>query len=222
VDVLFLHSRIVQDPGDKPDETTPAQALGPVLEAYQAFRREGRARWLGFTGLGDTPTILEVVDSGAFDVMQCYYNAINPSAAYEVPEDFDQQDLQRVMQRAARAGMGVLAIRILAAGALAESDERHPVAGPAGRPLMGGSAYALDQRRAEAIRPIARELGMGLDELGIRFALARPEVSTALVGVSSAEQLDVAVRAAEAGPLAADVCERIVAAARQAGTAAAA
>jgi aryl-alcohol dehydrogenase-like predicted oxidoreductase len=50
--------------------------------------------------------------------------------------------------------------------------------------------------------------------LGVRFALSRPEMSCALVGVSDQAQLEEAVQAAEAGPLPPDAVERIVEIAR--------
>ena len=46
--------------------------------------------------------------------------------------------------------------------------------------------------------------------LAIRFALNRAEIATALVGISSVEQVEAAVQAAAAGPLPGDVVERIV------------
>jgi aryl-alcohol dehydrogenase-like predicted oxidoreductase len=97
--------------------------------------------------------------------------------------------------------MGVFAIRILAAGALAGEVAKHPLASTGGGALIQGVDYGTDQEYAERLRPIANELGIGLPELGIRFALSKPEVSCALVGVSDVSQVDEAARAADAGPL---------------------
>jgi aryl-alcohol dehydrogenase-like predicted oxidoreductase len=46
-------------------------------------------------------------------------------------------------------------------------------------------------------------------EAAIRFALSRPEISTALIGISSPEQLEHAVESADRGPLPADTLARI-------------
>lgn len=106
--------------------------------------------------------------------------------------------------------MGVFAIRVLAAGALAGEAEKHPLASAGGAPLIQGVDYSRDQQHAERLRPIAAELGIGLAELGIRFALSKPEVSCALVGISDMDQVEVAAQSAEAGPLPDDVIRRIV------------
>ncbi len=48
-----------------------------------------------------------------------------------------------------------------------------------------------------------------LVEAAIRFALSKPEISTAMVGTSSLDQLDQAVAAANRGPLPAPALERL-------------
>jgi len=211
VDILFYHGRIGQ-PG--PRSLSVSDLMGPVLDAFQGFRKAGKARFLGFTGLGDTTATLQALQPGAFDVFHCYFSAINPSAGFDLPDSLGQQNLRGLMDRSRDAGMGVFAIRILAAGALAGQVDRHPIASREGAPLIQGVDYNADAQQAERLRPIAQELGISLPDLGIRFALSKLEVSCALVGVSDLEQVEVAARAAEAGPLPAEVVERIVALAR--------
>jgi aryl-alcohol dehydrogenase-like predicted oxidoreductase len=48
-----------------------------------------------------------------------------------------------------------------------------------------------------------------LVEAAIRFALSKPEVSTALVGISSLEQLEHAIACANRGPLSAEALGRL-------------
>jgi aryl-alcohol dehydrogenase-like predicted oxidoreductase len=210
VDVLFYHGRIQPDGQGGDRSVGVSDLLGPLLDAYRGFRREGRVRFLGFTGLGDTASVLGAIQPDAFDVFHCYFSAVNPSAGFAVPAGLRQQDLGGLMQRATGVGMGVLAIRVLAAGALAGEVVRHPLASREGGALIAGVDYDEDARQAERLRPIANELGITLPELGIRFGLSKPEVACALVGVSDASQLEQAVRAAEAGPLPAQVVERVV------------
>jgi len=213
VDILYYHGRIRNPgpPGSRGGGLTPQQVLGPLLDSFRTFRDQQRIRFLAFTGLGDTDAVLEVIRAGAFDVFHCYFSAVNPSAGFPVPADFGPQDMQRMIDRAVEAGMNALAIRILAAGALGREDERHPLAGGTGGTLISGTDYEADVRRAERLRPIAGELGASLAELAIRFALSKPGIASALVGFSSMEQIEAACRAAEAGPLADDVVQRIVA-----------
>jgi aryl-alcohol dehydrogenase-like predicted oxidoreductase len=179
------------------------------MDAFQELRRAGRVRFLGFTGLGETPAVLEIIARGGFDVMHCYFSAANPSAGYPVPQTFGPQDLGLMIDRAAAAGVGVLAIRILAAGALA-GTERHPLAGGTDGVLISGTDYAADGGRAERLRPIAAELGVSLPELAVRFALSKAALATALVGVSEVGQIEFAAQAAAAGPLPRDVVQRII------------
>ncbi len=212
VDILYYHGR-VRSPGGprgRGGGLTPDEVLGPLLASFRRFRDEGRVRLLAFTGLGDTEAVLEVIRSGAFDTFHCYFSAVNPSAGFPVSADFEPQDMGRMIDRAVEAGMGALAIRILAAGALGGEAERHPLAGGTGGSLISGTDYISDVHRAERLRPIAEELEVSLPELGIRFALSKPGIASALVGFSSLDQIDVACRAAEAGPLPEEVVERIV------------
>lgn len=209
VDILYYHGRIRADDSSGDRSLTVSQVIGPLMDAYQELRRSGKVRFLGFTGLGETPAVLEVIGRGGFDVMHCYFSAANPSAGYPVPPSFGPQDLGLMIDRAAAAGVGALAIRILAAGALAGA-ERHPLAGGTDGVLISGTDYAADAARAARLRPIAAELGVGLAELAMRFALSKAGLATALVGVSEVEQIELAARAADAGPLPPDVVQRIV------------
>ena len=110
--------------------------------------------------------------------------------------------------------MGVIAIRVLAAGALAATDERHPNAGDPGAPLVSGAVYDANLERARALRNLASELGLESPaELSFRLVLSNPGVSTALVGFSDASQLETALRWAERGPLEPAAIERVLAAA---------
>jgi L-galactose dehydrogenase/L-glyceraldehyde 3-phosphate reductase len=118
--------------------------------------------------------------------------------------------MDRMIDRAAAVGMGALAIRILAAGALAGAPDRHPLAGGTGGVLITGADYESDVQRADRLRPLSDELGISLPELAIRFALAKRELATVLVGVSAIEQVEFAARAAAAGPLPSGAVERIV------------
>jgi len=210
VDVLFYHGRIQPDGQGGPRSVGVSDLLGPLLDVYRGFRDESRVRLLGFTGLGDTASVLRAIQPDAFDVFHCYFSAINPSGGFTLPDSFRQQNLRGLIARASEVGMGVLAIRVLAAGALAGQAPRHRLASREGGALIAGVDYNDDALQAEQLRPIAAELGATLPELGIRFALSKPEVACALIGVSDATQLEEATRAAEAGPLPPGVIERVV------------
>jgi L-galactose dehydrogenase/L-glyceraldehyde 3-phosphate reductase len=145
-----------------------------------------------------------------FEVVQAYFNAINPSAGY-TGHVADQQDFEGLIDTAARAGRGVVVIRVLAGGAAAATSERAPNAGDPGGALAAGGSYAGDLERARQLAALADELGLESSvELAIRFGLSKPGVSSVLVGYSNLPQLEEAIAFAERGALADDAIARVL------------
>lgn len=214
VDLLQLHNPIAA--GGPGDGAIPvAEVLGAVAEGMRRVVAAGLVRHAGFTGLGDTGALGQTVASGAFATMQSYFNALNPSAGFAGAAG-DGQNFAGLIDRASAAGMGVIAIRVLAAGALSGSTERAQNASGIGGPLTGGAPFDRDVERARRLAELAGEHGLESTlELAVRFALAKPGVSTVLVGYSDQGQLDAAIRWAERGPLSVEAVQRVVEAARQ-------
>lgn len=207
VDLLQLHSRI--GGGDR--GLPAADVAGAVAEAMRAAVREGLVSHAGITGLGETAAVLEVVRSGAFDTVQTYFNALNPSAGFAGASG-GAQDLGGLIDEAASAGMGVINIRVLAAGAVSASSERARLASPGGGGAMvQGGEFDADVRRAAELERLAREHGLdGPVELGLRFALAKAGISTMLIGFSDLGQLESALAWTSKGPLAQELVQLIV------------
>ena len=61
----------------------------------------------------------------------------------------------------------------------------------------------------KALYTLLDETGLGLPELGIRFALSNPQISTLLVGACTGEQMRQNLQAAAKGPLPADLLTRM-------------
>ena len=201
VDLMQLHTRLVNRREDGRFGMTPAEVLGPggVIEGFKRLRDRGRVGFFGFTGLGDVEAIEALVDSGEFDSFQAYYNLLNPSAGQSVPAGFSALNYRRVIDRAAAEGMGVVVIRVLAAGVLSPT----PVSGggTSREPLSEGSDYERDVARAHKLG-FLRDHGLeSLPQAAIRFALMRPEVGTVLVGFSNNTQIDEAAACSGANPL---------------------
>jgi aryl-alcohol dehydrogenase-like predicted oxidoreductase len=200
VDVLHLHNQV--------RETTSGGGAIPVnvvldevADALSRVVAAGLAGHAGFTGIGDAAALRAVLDSPVYETVQAYVNVINPSCLAPGASG-GQQDFGGLVTHAADRDRGVIAIRVLAAGALSASSERHPVASAPPRPLAPGAAYADDVERARGLDAVARELGLeNTVELALRFALSIPGVATALVGLSSVEQLESAIRWSERGAL---------------------
>ena len=98
--------------------------------------------------------------------------------------------------------MGVIVIRVLAAGALSGVEARHPVAVPSVDPIATAPDYHTDVTRAQRLGALVREGHVeNLIEASIRLAVSSDAVSTVLVGYSSVEHLEAAAAAVNRGAL---------------------
>ncbi len=209
VEVFHLHNPIGLTRSDA-DSVDMGTALGSVARGLEAVRQAGLARHIGFTGLGDSAALREVVRAEPYETVQAYFNVLNPSAGF-TGHSGGQQDFEGLIDTAGLAGRGVIVIRVLAAGAAAAEPLRAANAGDPGRGLVSGGSYAADLERASRLRGLAVELGLeGPVELALRFGLSKPGVSTVLVGYSSLSHLEDAIRFAEHGPLSPDAISRVL------------
>ena len=200
VDLIQMHNHVESIAGGS--SVAPEEALGEVLDALRELRAQGKVRFWGMTAVGETEALHRVIDSGTLNTVQSVYNLVNPSAGVAAPSGFDMPDYGNLIERASVNGMGVLVIRVLAAGALTGEATRHPVAVPAVAPIGSGRDYGQDQARADGFRFLQQEgYADNLVEASLRFALGNAGVSSVLVGYSSLEHLEQAVAFAERGPL---------------------
>ena len=211
VDVLHLHNPVGVETPDAADPGLPEQAvLDEIAGALRRTVEDGLAGHAGFTAIGATDAVHRVAAHAAYETAQVYLNVLNPSAV-RAGVSGGQQDFQGLGAHAAEHGTGVIAIRVYAAGALSAVPERHPIAYLPRRPLTPGSEYGDDVERARRLTHLARAHDMeSVLELGLRFALTVPEVSTALVGLSSLDHLESAIRWAERGPVPDDLLHLVL------------
>jgi len=209
VDLIQLHNRIgIQRQPERDQVGIPD--LDAVRGAFEALQQQGKVRFWGITGLGVSEALYETVATGGFQTIQVPYNLLNPSAGMSVPPAFPFQDYGQLIKRAAQQGMGVIAIRILAGGALSGTPARHPVASQSVNPIASEQAYSADVARAQRYTFLVEDGRMSnLVEAAIRFVVSKPDVSTALLGISSRDQLEQAVKHVERGPLSGDALEHI-------------
>ncbi len=178
---------------------TVDDVLGPhgVIAGFEMLKRRGLVRFIGATAFGgDVPCVEALIDSGAFDSVICSYSILNQSAWLGGATADPRLAYGGLGARAARAGMGTFALRVLEAGALATGFERHPLAAEPGAP-----AYATYVEQAQQLRFLADPDQATLVPAAIRFVLSNTDISTVLVGISDIEHVDAAVDAAERGPL---------------------
>jgi len=208
VDLFQLHNPLVaRDAGDK---LAIKIALNEVLPALEKLKKAGKTRFIGFSGVGETGPLKCAIDSEGFDTVQVVYNALNPSAGGPLPAGAPGQDYGCLFERATRADMGTIIIRALAGGALSGTADRHPLAMQAVDPIGSAPEFAGDVARAKQLEPLVREGVVGsLTELGQRFVISHPAVSTMLIGYSTLDHLEAAIAAVEKGLLPEAVLRRI-------------
>ena len=200
VDLIQMHNHVASMAED--GSVTPEEALGEAVDALRELREQGKVRFWGVTAVGETAALHRVIDSATLHTVQSVYNLVNPSAGSSVPPGFDMPDYGNLIERASANGMGVLVIRVLAAGALTGEAARHPVAVPSVAPIGSGQDYGHDLARSGDFRFLRREGYVdNLVEASLRFALGNAGVSSVLVGYSSLEHLEQAVEFAARGPL---------------------
>jgi aryl-alcohol dehydrogenase-like predicted oxidoreductase len=208
VDLFQLHNHITSDGSD--GGFTPETVLGEVVPAFERLRQQGKTRFCGITAVGDTPALHRVVDARPFDTAQVSYNLLNPSAGAAVPPGYPAHDFGKLLAHTKSAEMGVINIRVLAAGALSGTEDRHPLGSPNVEPIGSGGSYRTDVERARRLEPLIREgHAESLVDAALRFAIANDAVSTVLVGYSTLDQLETAARSVNKGPLSRAALERL-------------
>ena len=206
VDLYQLHNPISDTYRD--GAIDPKTVREQVLPAFERLREQGKARFFGFTALGDTQAIHSVLDH--FDSAQVSYNLLNPSAGTKLPSHYPAQDYGNLIARAHASGVGTIGIRVLAGGALSGVETRHPLGMASVDPIGSASSYAGDVARANRFGEIIkRGLAQSLVEASLRYVLSNPGLSTTLVGLSTLEELEHAALSAEKGPLPVEALELI-------------
>jgi len=204
VDLLQLHNRIGARPGGR--VMTVEQILGRngVADGLDRLREKGLIRHRGITGLGEAASVCEVIRSQRFDSAQVYYNLLNPSAGRSMPGGWTGQNLGGIIGACRANNVAVMAIRIFAAGVIA-TDER------TGREsvLTTDTSVAEDERKARAVfDAIGADQGTRA-QIALRFVLANPDVSGAVIGSAELHHIDEALQAAAMGPLPPPVLARL-------------
>jgi aryl-alcohol dehydrogenase-like predicted oxidoreductase len=206
VTLLQLHNGLTLQRGEEPFSLNPADVLGPggVSEAFRKLRDEGLVEHLGLTGTGHPDAIRVVLHSGDFQTIQIPYNLLNPSAGRVMPRTFRETNYGNVLADCQTLGIGGMAIRVYAGGALLG---RSPSAHTYKTPFFPLDLYQRDCERTERLTDL---LGVsGAKELAVRFALSHSAIQTAIVGFATPEHIHEALTFAEAGPLAEPVLEHI-------------
>ncbi len=208
VDLIQLHNSVAAD-GRRAGDWVSVDDVAAAMQAFAKLREQGKVRFWGFNGLGDSAAVLQALAGDVHTVQACF-SLLNPSAGVHMAPDFHFQDYGQLIERAADKGVGVIAIRVLAGGALSGSAERQANAATSVQPIASSASYAEDVALAQRFRFLVNEGYAGsLPEAAVRFALGQSGISTVLVGISTLEQLEQAAAFAGKGPLPAAALDRL-------------
>ena len=210
VDLYQFHNAIVGSTAS--GNFAVESMLEEVVPAFERLVQQGKIGHYGITAVGETASLLRVIDARAFATAQVSFNLLNPSPGAAVPKGFPAQDYSKLLAHTEAANMGAINIRVLAGGALSGSEERHALGSPPPDPIGSGRSYKTDVERAQRFIPLVREgHADSLIELALRYAIAHQAISTVLVGYSTLEQLEIAARSINQGPLSPGALARIAA-----------
>jgi aryl-alcohol dehydrogenase-like predicted oxidoreductase len=208
VDIFHLHNPITLAGGG--ESLSAAQVKNEVVPAFEVLRKSGKTRYIGITAVGQTEALHQVIDAELIDSAQVSYNMLNASAATALPPNYPAQDYGRLFDHTKRAGVGVVGIRVLAAGALSGSADRHPTASPPPAPIGSAHSYEMDLERARRLLPLVTEgYATTLAEAATRFAIAHPAMGSILVGMATVDEFQASLAAVLKGPLPQPALDRL-------------
>jgi aryl-alcohol dehydrogenase-like predicted oxidoreductase len=193
VALLQLHNSITRQRGDQPTSITPDDVLcsGGVLQAFEQLRREGLVQHCGLTRLGDEESLNQVLKTESWATMQVNLNLCERSAGLRPGAD------ATTAKDSPGRRPALLAIRVFAGGALAGKP---PSAHTLTTKFFPLPVYERDLRHAEAMR-LLLPADISLPEAAVRFAVHHEQVTSAIIGFGSPEEVEDAVRWAANGPL---------------------
>ena len=205
LDLYQLHNKITFEEGV--ETLTSAQILekNGVCDIMEKIKEDSRVDHIGLTALGDTKPIRDVVNTGCFDTAQIYYNLLNPTATFKEKGIWNDQDFSNLVSDCQTHNMGILGIRVFAAGLLA-TDIRH------GReiPVTHMIDIKEEERRVQRIYKVVGQTYGNRAQLAVRYGLSAESLHCTVLGLATLEHLQNAIQAVEMGPLPKDVLEKIL------------
>ena len=196
VTLLQLHNQLGAETRGRMIAADEVLKSGGVLDALERLREQGLIQHFGVTALGETPSILRVVESGRIASAQVYFNLLNPSAGRSLPTSWPVYDFGGVLDACQRNGVAAMNIRVFSAGVIATDNRTGRE-----RPLTPGDTVESETEKAQAVFDTLGEKYGTRAQTAIRFALAQPRLSCIVFGLAELDHLEEALAASEAGPL---------------------
>jgi hypothetical protein len=165
LDIWYLHAR-----------NSPADVTDELLEVQRAAKKAGKIRFAGVSTHFNMDQMLDhLVKRGQTDVVLTTYNFSMRNVATS-GQGARANDMTAAIQRARKAGMGIVAMKVMAGGVA--------------RVGRGDRLYGADP---EAMKKILGTKGGAL--AAIKWALRNQSVDTAIVCMADHDQLDENLRA---------------------------
>ncbi len=156
-------------------------ATPELLDLLAHYCQRGWVRYWGVTTYGEEAPLNALNHPELISALQIPYSAL------------DRQMERKVFPRARAQGMGVVLRSVFLQGVLSHRLDSLPA-----------SLAALSPLAAPLLR-LARDAGMELAELALRFAAFAPGAHSTIFGTTSVSELEANIRAVEAGPLLPDL-----------------
>ena len=199
MDLYFLHSNIHADGfayahgNDRRDSFSTGWSLyvDEVVPAFERLKAEGKIAAWGVTGIG-VPTAVHsaLAHTPRPDAVQAIANLMDSAGALR---RYAEPERPREIAAAAKAaGIGVMGIRAVQAGALTAAVDRE---------LRPNSPDRADYAGAAPFRDLCARWGEDPAYVAHRYALSMPNIDTVVLGVKNRAELTQCVAAEAAGPL---------------------
>jgi aryl-alcohol dehydrogenase-like predicted oxidoreductase len=172
------------------------------LDTLHAMRDEGTVDRIGVSLRDYRPDEgVELARSGLVDSIQVIYNLFEQSPETE-------------LFAAAAASQTAIIVRVALdsgslSGAWTPGSYEDWAEGSVLKTMFRGERFTQTLERVAAIREVADEFYDSLDEAAIRFVLDRPEVSTVIIGMTSADRIERNVGFGDGRGLAPGLRERL-------------
>ena len=205
IDLFQLHNWIDGATGDRALSTESVLGGKGAIAALEGLRNQGLLKWIGATALGDTGLSRRMIESRRIDTALVYINMINPTAAHSDPaRSLDApkpkvsrgQDFTGVLDCCAENDVGVIAIRVLAAGAIIGEIKHYK-----DRIVTKDTDVEDVKFKADTIHNRLGDSQGSLAQAAIRFVLAHPEIAAVNFGARNLTEFESGLAAVDWGPL---------------------
>ncbi len=170
----------------RPDPTTPIEE---TVRAFEDLKRQGKLLYWGVSEW----RAAEIVDACRIADQHHGYRPISNQPQYNILRRGIEREVLPVSDR---EGLGQIVFSPLAQGALTGKysgggrPEGTRAADPRRNVFMNAFLEDEELARIDRLRPLADELGISMAQLALAWCLRHPGVSSVIVGVTRASQLE--------------------------------